>query len=1269
MDTRELYIKEFFNSDEKTSISEVVSKKETSTAKSEILKKLYGNKDPVYYDSKAHIDLNAFRGSKIAKTPAKSEYKDFMGQIKAVIDGIVKVIEDKKLLPNKMAFVIKVWTDFYAKVSDPDSLSADIIYPFFEKGKKHLEEIYYNIITSSDKDYVKAVIEGLHVSGILDMCGSGTFTKLETFAESLQTPSLTPREHFYLAVKEAVEAKASAFYNDHILDKWPLATVGNEVHYVNLLLDFLIDNKLLPIILSNKLDPLSFELPPIPTPLLEKFREQISQSPLINDDILRIITNKYFTIARSKISFAEIKHFSEELSSNQDPKLFILNTDLLYGLYEKDEQNHEIYDPTAYTKDSKLLCDLREQSGSPKTVRTVDQIKDIIKMSILLTYCEQKIIPPGNVFQYALDKNILTSWAVTFLVEAKACNVNIRYKNSTPLHIALENNYPIDVINALIEAKANTNAHDYAGRTPLTIAVLSGNLKSVNALLEVGVNPNVVPLSGIPPLHTAIKQKHVDIILALIKAKADLNKASNGLTPLSVAESTGNIEIVKLLLSLLKKGPGLFYNPVLKVCHSLVPIAWLDNEDKFVDNFNNDFSAWLAIPKANFIDVLFNLLSRLSEEHIGILLAKLPAKSIDQLIDIAKSKEYATSLSKITNKDKLDFVIDKISNIISSKEKQVELPVIKKKAESSIKEKKINVSAQDDTDAEIAIQTAKEIFQHLEMKGCVAFPRIDSKNYRKNDPDHNSKQPLDHLQIEFDSLEDRNNFENYVIAAGGEVMSRQYTDKATGKVKQYDYTATKRDGRLHAYAQVKIGFFYNHTPGAPVKIDRGKPVKPSFLHSFDHKKVVEIKSVNKSIPTKTWDKFKQKYAKKEGDINLILESMIIDLKSIPNPGDPHTIIMNLIQVFETLPIPFPSYLSVNLPTIFEKALAKYWDSMEKNMVKYAVNNRQIASTVISKRIYDSNINFYNDIDNLLILLKSLRESLPKIPDEKANTEALKMLSEDFRRHPLTRMVWDEYLESQDLPTSIKPPLVLHKLSDEDRLYELFKLYIKLISIKNIYSLSEAALNKKFSKIIQESIFKNLSPLEAPDLYEILSGLYDRLHQIDSINAEKISNTFKLGALPPSLKKGETFTWASAIERYLHRKGNAYQVLLQLSNEMEQANIKFLNHEDEAKLKSIMDTLPASSVNIGLHQNIKLLNETKLIDIKKYTKLSLKNCQRCGSASNLASVSFSNSVFTGISIDDKTFNTFLNFSFSLASAVKFSFSIKISIHVPPPSYVW
>jgi len=119
--------------------------------------------------------------------------------------------------------------------------------------------------------------------------------------------------------------------------------------------------------------------------------------------------------------------------------------------------------------------------------------------------------------------------------------------DSTALHKAVsDDDDKEEIVKLLIARKANVNACDERGATPLHNAVRWGGSTTISKLLlDAKADVNARDKNGATPLHEAGAPA---VVKLLLNAKADVNAKDNkGQTPLHRA--TGNIDLVKLFLN------------------------------------------------------------------------------------------------------------------------------------------------------------------------------------------------------------------------------------------------------------------------------------------------------------------------------------------------------------------------------------------------------------------------------------------------------------------------------------------------------------------------------------------------------------------------------------------------------------------------------------------------------------------------------------------------------------------------------------------------
>jgi ankyrin repeat protein len=125
----------------------------------------------------------------------------------------------------------------------------------------------------------------------------------------------------------------------------------------------------------------------------------------------------------------------------------------------------------------------------------------------------------------------------------------------TPLlTAALFTNFP--VAEALVAHQANLNARAKDGSPPLNLAALRGSVPLVQLLLKAGANANLQDDTGFTPLNTAAEHGHLEVMRPLLAYGANPNLACpgdqastvNGQAPMHSAAIRGDVETLRLLL-------------------------------------------------------------------------------------------------------------------------------------------------------------------------------------------------------------------------------------------------------------------------------------------------------------------------------------------------------------------------------------------------------------------------------------------------------------------------------------------------------------------------------------------------------------------------------------------------------------------------------------------------------------------------------------------------------------------------------------------------
>ena len=128
---------------------------------------------------------------------------------------------------------------------------------------------------------------------------------------------------------------------------------------------------------------------------------------------------------------------------------------------------------------------------------------------------------------------------------------------------------------ALIKDKADVNAAESDGTTPLHYAVYHDDVALVDSLLKAGAKASVANKYGSTPLLEAALRGNPAVIEKLVKAGADVNAGNgDGQTALLILSRTSNVEAAKFLIS-----HGANVN-VTEHWHDQTPLMWASAESQ-----------------------------------------------------------------------------------------------------------------------------------------------------------------------------------------------------------------------------------------------------------------------------------------------------------------------------------------------------------------------------------------------------------------------------------------------------------------------------------------------------------------------------------------------------------------------------------------------------------------------------------------------------------------------------------------------------------------
>lgn len=193
---------------------------------------------------------------------------------------------------------------------------------------------------------------------------------------------------------------------------------------------------------------------------------------------------------------------------------------------------------------------------------------------------------------------------VQLLMSGVDPNVNAKdWAGYTPIIVALNNGH-IKTAKILIEAGVDINKLGDCGRTPLVNAILDDRIELVKLLLELGADVNVYSRAKHSPLMLSLINKNSTIARMIIEAGANLNTVTDyGFTPLHYAIRMNDIEMVKFMVekgalvnnNLNKWGNSLIKEAVNK--ENLDMVSYLINiglDIKKLDYDGNTLLHWIA---------------------------------------------------------------------------------------------------------------------------------------------------------------------------------------------------------------------------------------------------------------------------------------------------------------------------------------------------------------------------------------------------------------------------------------------------------------------------------------------------------------------------------------------------------------------------------------------------------------------------------------------------------------------------------------------------
>jgi ankyrin repeat protein len=154
-------------------------------------------------------------------------------------------------------------------------------------------------------------------------------------------------------------------------------------------------------------------------------------------------------------------------------------------------------------------------------------------------------IAASSLVQYAAQGDVNTVGLLLSAGVPAAAREPVR--SATALHAAAALGH-VQVLEQLLGSRAEVDAQDWRGLTPLINAVHGGHGKAIERLLKAGARVDVRPAQAPTALVTAVHAGRIAVVRQLLEAGASPTQADAfGATPLEVARSTRREAIIQLL--------------------------------------------------------------------------------------------------------------------------------------------------------------------------------------------------------------------------------------------------------------------------------------------------------------------------------------------------------------------------------------------------------------------------------------------------------------------------------------------------------------------------------------------------------------------------------------------------------------------------------------------------------------------------------------------------------------------------------------------------